>query len=313
MKCITRLYRHQWEDFTLRAIIKSILIILLIVGLMFLVTSPAIAQVVTLPLEGVGFVPQPDGYLSNLQYRDESIHVTIKKVKRSRVECLIARIRIADASQIRTAMSDNRYDKAVYVKALAMAKAANAVIALPGAFLKYTNFGYLIRQGELYRQRPDGKHDILMIDSNGNFHTIPEGTEEDVEAFLSTLDADTSIINSFNFGPILVQNGEALPMRMRFYQYRYKMQRLAIAQIGELEYAIIHCNGKSDASAGMTMADFGAFILEMLPETIVAYNLDGGGSAHVIFNGKAQHKTPDARTICDIIYFASAFLPDGQE
>ena len=48
----------------------------------------------------------------------------------------------------------------------------------------------------------------------------------------------------------------------------------------------------------------------MFPDCKVAYNLDGGGSTHLIINGKKIHQTPNARPISDIIYFASAQVPE---
>lgn len=292
-----------------KPIVQWIVIALMLMALMFFVVSPALAEVEALPLEGTGFAPLEEGFLSDSEYQDDSIHVTIEKMQAGGVECMIARITIADPSQLRTAMSDNRYDKKVYVKAVTMSKAANAVISMNGDFFKYNNYGYLIRQGELYRERPNGEHDILFIDNAGDFHVVQNGTEETVDAFLKELPEELSIVNSFNFGPLLVKDGETVPITTTMYQYRYKMQRLAIVQYGDLEYAIVHCNGKHDATAGMTLAKFAEFIVENIPEAKIAYNLDGGGSAHVIFNNKVQHRTPDARNICDILYFASAVSP----
>ena len=39
----------------------------------------------------------------------------------------------------------------------------------------------------------------------------------------------------------------------------------------------------------------------------MAYNLDGGGSTNVVVDGERIHKTPGARKISDILYFASAW------
>ena len=44
---------------------------------------------------------------------------------------------------------------------------------------------------------------------------------------------------------------------------------------------------------------------EVFPECRIAYNLDGGGSTHLIINGKHVHQTPSSRFISDLIYFAS--------
>lgn len=287
---------------------RRVMIAVLLVLLAFLITSPAVsnAEIRPLPLDtaAYGYAPGEAGYLSDTEYQDESIHVTVEKFKKGKTPVIVARIRIADPSQIRTAMSYDSYDKTAYVKAATMAKKVNAVLAINGDFFKYNKHGYLIRQGVTYREAADGAHDILFIDENGDFTAIPNGTQEEALAHIQSLEA--KVINTFNFGPILVKDGEVQQITTREYQYRYKMARLAIAQIGPLEYAVFHCSGRADATQGLTLADFAAFIKEAVPEVQLAYNLDGGGSAHVIFHNKLQHKNPDARQICDILYFASA-------
>ena len=91
------------------------------------------------------------------------------------------------------------------------------------------------------------------------------------------------------------------------FQYRYPQQRVAICQLGELEYAIVEIYGKTDCSAGTTLQEMADFIAYLFPECRVAYNLDGGGSTNVVVDGERIHKTPGARKISDILYFASAW------
>ena len=69
---------------------------------------------------------------------------------------------------------------------------------------------------------------------------------------------------------------------------------------------IVECDGKSDASYGMSLSTFAEYIAELFPDCRLAYNLDGGGSTNVIFNNKRIHRNPDLRKISDILYFASA-------
>ena len=57
---------------------------------------------------------------------------------------------------------------------------------------------------------------------------------------------------------------------------------------------------------GINLQELADFIPEILPDCKVAYNLDGGGSAHLLINGKMINQTANSRPISDIIYFASA-------
>ena len=297
--------------------IRWVLIAILLAVLALTVSSPALAEIKPLPLDQTvpGYPAQKDGWSGEqgYNYQDESITVTTEFQKHNKVQCSIVRIKIADPSQIRTAMSENDYDKTAYVKATAMAKNVNAIAAVNGDFFKYYDYGYLIRQGVFYREGYSAKHprDILVIDDKGDFHAVANATEESMAAFFADeFPKDRTAVNTFSLGPILVKDGVVQEITTRDFQYRYKMQRAAIVQLGELEYAIVECDGKSDASYGMTIANFAEYIKELFPDCRLAYNLDGGGSTNVIVNGKRIHKNPDARKICDILYFASAYTEE---
>lgn len=240
---------------------------------------------------------------------------TGKSGKNQAVPAAIVRIKVADPSQIRTAMSYDNYDKKDYVKAADMAKHVNAIAAVNGDFFKYHyNVGYVVRQGEFYRDMLNGERDLLIIDQKGDFHTVLAATSEDTAAYLTQMEADgLTAINTFTLGPVLVNDGVAVNIKETAtakhgeFQYRYPQQRVAICQLGELEYAIVEIYGKTDSSAGTTLQEFADFIAYIFPECKTAYNLDGGGSTNVIVDGERIHKTPGARKISDILYFASAY------
>ena len=294
-----------------RTALRRILIALFLLLLPLLLSSPALAEPGVLPLDQLvpGSALLEEGFLSETEYLDDTIHVTTEEQMVGKLPCHIVRIRIADPSQIRTCMSKDRYDDRTYVKAETMAEHVNAVAAVNGDFFKYYyDFGYVVRQGVEYRRECDGTRDVLIIDDLGNFHYVLMATNESLDDFLTNeFPADRQVVNSFTFGPVLAINGEAFTDTITdLYQSRYKMQRVAIVQLDELEYAIVECDGKSDASYGMSLSTFAEYIAELFPDCRLAYNLDGGGSTNVIFNNKRIHRNPDLRKISDILYFASA-------
>ncbi len=244
---------------------------------------------------------------------------------KQKINCYIVRVTVADPSQVRSAMSYDDYDNGKRVKAAEMAKAANAVAAVNGDFFKYFHdSGYIVRQGTFYRNLSNGQRDVLLIDSNGDFHTVDRGDSDSIQAVIDAFPEGVTLVNSFNLGPVLIENGEVRNIKESAvatakksgdqFQYPYRMQRVAIVQLGELQYAIVECNGKADASSGMSIQVFAEYIKDLFPDAKVAYNLDGGGSTNVIFarnvKGKLKferiHKNSDAREISDILYFASA-------
>ena len=269
----------------------------------------------------------------NTEYTDSSIHAVIThdvvqfkdKKGKQKINCYIVRVTIADPTQIRSAMSYDDYDNTKRVKAAEMAKAANAVAAVNGDFFKYFHdSGHIVRQGAFYRDKSNGQRDVLLIDSNGDFHVVYCADSASIQKAVEAFPEGVKLINSFNLGPVLVENGEVKDISQSAvalakksgdqFQYPYRMQRVAIVQLGKLQYAIVECNGKADASSGMSVQVFAEYIKDLFPDALVAYNLDGGGSTNVIFpknvKGKLKferiHKNPDSREISDIIYFASA-------
>jgi len=292
--------------------IRLIVIALLLLLLPLLLSSPALAEEAkSLDLDHLtpGSKPLEEGFLSANEYKDDTIHVTWEEQTYNKQLCHIIRIKIADPSQIRTCMSRDRYEDRAYVKAETMAEHVNAIAAVNGDFFKYYyDFGYVVRQGVEYRKACDGTRDVLLIDDMGDFHYVLMARNESLDAFLANeFPKDRKVINSFTFGPVLVIDGKPFTETITdLYQSRYKMQRAAIVQLDTLEYAIVEVDGKSDASYGMKMVDFGAYIAELFPDCKLAFNLDGGGSTNVIFNNKRIHRNPDLRKISDILYFASA-------
>ena len=347
--------------------VRWVLIAAMLVSMAALMISPALAEVVTLPLDqtvpgqpavegGWRLVPggeaaqdaqvlaggtaqfkvlkydkeshtwaptDQDAAVSKFDwhfYEDESIQVRceyatlIPAYKNKKIQSSVTYIRVANASQVRTAMSYDTYRKGGYVEAADMAKHVNAIAAVNGDFFKYHGkVGYVLRQGEFYRDKLNGKRDMLLIDDLGDFYSVYAATSESAAAFLANLPEGRSIVNTFTLGPVLVENGTARNIQETSvsasgeFQWKYAQQRVAAVQVGPLEYAIVEAYGKTDGSMGMTIQEFADYIAYLFPTCRMAYNMDGGGSTNVVVKGERIHTTPGHRQISDILYFASAY------
>ncbi len=312
---------------------------LLLVCLMLVLSMPSLAEdtaaeTPALPLDHTagGAVPKADGWSYDSEgnesaYTDSTIHITVERgevtltVKKKKVkhETVIVRITIGDVSQLRTAVTKDSYSGRGQAKAESIAKSKNAVVAMNGDFFKYENdVGYVVRQGEFIRDATANKRkrlfDMLVIDSAGDFHIIPQADTKRIKAFEAEelAPAGLTILDTFNLGPALVLDGEVQDIaasevaKEGLYQWKYPQQRICLVQTGRLEYAIVEVYGKTDSTAGMDLQQFAEFVAEQCPDALVAYNLDGGGSTNLIINDKRACKTPGRREITDIIYFASA-------
>ena len=87
---------------------------------------------------------------------------------------------------------------------------------------------------------------------------------------------------------------------------RKPTQRMVIAQDGPLSDVMVCCEGPdNEDSKGLTLEEMGQFMLDLGVET--AYNLDGGGSTAVAFQGGKINvlDTSKNRSVSDIIYFCT--------
>ena len=300
----------------LKAFLAAGLLSILLLSL----AGTASADVVPLDLDIMvhGAPVKKEGWISGGEYQDASIHIISNhksrkpKSSREKTVCRWITIQIADPSQLRTAMSMDSYDDPGTVSARTLAKYVNAVVALNGDYFKYNyDKGYVLRQGVLYRDALDGTWDSLIIDDQGDFHDVLEATSESMAAAISDLEAQgRKPVNVLTFGPVLIKDGQIVrdekdyPREMHYPTLA--TQRIALLQLGPLEYAVVEIDSDGGNGTGMNLGELARFILEIYPDCKMAYNLDGGGSTHLIVNGKQIHNTVSGRAVSDIIYFASA-------
>ncbi len=278
--------------------------------LMLLLCVPALAESkddVSLPIDfSPGKKVNQANYISDMEYKDPTLHVKIEKGRHDDCDYWVARIKIADASQLRTAAAGG-FENQATIKGTFLAQRQNAVLAINGDYYAYHPYGLIIRQGVKYRDQLQGKRDVLLIDEDGNFHQFHIPTAKTIGA---TIDGK-KIINAFHFGPCLVINGEMADLTASDWLVPFeRRQRMCIAQTGELEYMALCCAGPARGSMGMTLYRFTKLAISLGAKE--AYNLDGGDSTMLIFNGeKVNDKgNQNTRDISDILYFASAW--DGK-
>ncbi|MCI5846785.1 MAG: phosphodiester glycosidase family protein [Clostridiales bacterium] len=270
----------------------------------------ALAEVVVLPVDDSAGLPVNEAYYQDAtHYQDPSIQVSIETYPWEQTVCYVARITIANPTQLRTA-SAYGFNRKQVASVQDMANRMNAVLAINGDYSYYqlsTVGCYLLRQGQSYCQRLAPGRDLLVIDENGDFTILQSCTEETLAGYSAG-----AMVNTFNFGPGLVVNGQPLAdnYRAMFNSSLTRNQRAAIAQVekGKLEYICAVCEGdKESKDGGLTMKEWSDFMMTLGVEN--AYNLDGGNSTAIIFHNQKINavQNPRHRKLSDIIYFASAY------
>ena len=272
--------------------------------------------------------PNPDKYTED-GYKDQSISVRVETREMDGMTVNIAFVRIADPSQLRTAVAGDVQNKRVD-NLETIAANVNPVIAMNGDL--YTQLPekktFEVRMGEKIRMKTNNVKDILIIDDLGDFHLFirSEGLhKEDRPYYLSQVKEEgRKITNVFTFGPALVKDGELIDQKKNdSYSYapKYKNPRSAIGQTGKLSYVMVVVSGvRGTKDGGATFAELAQIMFDL--GCVEAYNLDGGNTAQMIMFGPegkdgelkfdfSGDLTAGDRGIKDIIYFATA-VPESE-
>ena len=111
----------------------------------------------------------------------------------------------------------------------------------------------------------------------------------------------------FAFGPVLVENGEVeADENTEVGKAMASNPRTAIGIVDELHYILVVADGRSSESEGLSLYELANVMQGLGCET--AYNLDGGGSSTMYFNGQVINKPTTSghsfkeREVSDIVY-----------
>lgn len=263
----------------------------------------------SLPIDfTAGMTPNPALFTED-GYSDDSITVKLETREADGVVWRLAFVEIKDASQFRTGIAGTKVTSSRVALPSAMAEKYNAVIAISGDY--YANdpakTTYEYRMGQKIRNKRNRKKDILIIDTNGDFHLFVKSDEAEMKAFD---ESDLEILHAFTFGPALVKDGNLLEMDEDYgYNPNGDEPRMAIGQIDTLSYVLVLAEGRTEDSQGVTHQELADFMFDI--GCLEAFNLDGGNTATMVFNGGYyQDKTVNnERAQSDIIYFATAVDP----
>ena len=180
----------------------------------------------------------------------------------------------------------------------------NAIVAVNGDFATFNNGGIIIRNGSLFRANRSTRH-MLAIDQNGDF--IPYINPPDDAKPAGDEMLAQGVWQTMIFGPVLVADGAAVPLPENFFINTSGAlePRTAIAQLGPLHYLILVVDGRQDGySQGVSLEKLQEMFLEY--GAITAFNLDGGGSTTMCFQGNVINRPANGgqRHVPDIIYIA---------
>jgi exopolysaccharide biosynthesis protein len=234
-------------------------------------------------------------------YSDGNISVTLKEYRQNDTTIYVADVELSSSSYLKTALAQGSYGKNVTATTSEIAESVNAILAINGDFYGAQEKGYVIRNGTLYRDTAIDNQEDLVIYKDGSFGIINESEVTAQELI------QNGAVQTLSFGPALIQNGSiAVTSDEEVGKAMASNPRTAIGIIDENHYVFVVSDGRTDESEGLSLSQLAQFMQSLGVET--AYNLDGGGSSTMYFNGSVVNnpttggsKTKE-RSVSDIVY-----------
>ncbi|MDR6415152.1 phosphodiester glycosidase family protein [Pseudarthrobacter sulfonivorans] len=224
----------------------------------------------------------------------------------STVTYYVADVVLDDATTLQSAFANDSFGENITETTSAIAEANNAVFAINGDYYGFRDTGIVIRNGVVFRD--EGARQGLAFYRDG---TVKEYDETTTTA--EQLVAD-GVWNTLSFGPSLLDNGavaqgiEEVEVDTNFgnHSVQGEQPRTAVGVTDENHLVFVVVDGRSPGySAGVTMTGL-AEIMKGLGAT-TAYNLDGGGSSTMYFNGSLVNNPlgeNKERGTSDILYIS---------
>ena len=239
--------------------------------------------------------------LSDNSYSDGNINIEITKYREYDTDIYVAEVTVTSAEYLETAFAQDTYGKNVTAKTSEIAEACSAILAVNGDFYGAQSSGYVIRNGVLYRETAsDSEQEDLVIYKDGTFEIIKEGSISASELL------DNGAVQVLSFGPGLIEDGQiTVTENDEVDKAKGSNPRTAIGQIDDLHYVFVVSDGRTDESTGLSLNQLAEFMQSLGVKT--AYNLDGGGSSTMVFNGTVvNNPTTDGnkikeRSVSDIV------------
>jgi exopolysaccharide biosynthesis protein len=238
--------------------------------------------------------------------------ITIKKVVtgtgNDTITYFVADVVIGDATQLRSAFAENKYGDNIIANTSAIAKENNATFAINGDYYGYRRSGYLIRNGVVYRDVPARQGMAFFRDGTAKLYDEKSTTTEKLLA--------EGVWNTLSFGPGLVDGGQIpvgidqveVDTNIGNHPIQGQQPRTGIGMISPNHLLFIAADGRSGGySRGVTMPEFASIFKELGAQ--YAYNLDGGGSTTMYFNGALVNNPLGKgreRGTSDILYIGPA-------
>lgn len=233
-------------------------------------------------------------------YRSPEISITLETVSvgegNDKITYHVADVYIAGMENFVTYTANNEMRYFGTQEVMKMDAAANAVLSLSGDFLTYQKGGFLMRNGVVYSESSNFVS-ICVLYADGSMETYEPKTY-DIEEIKAK-----GAVQVWSFGPpLLDENGRVKDYYNVSTAVSYANPRSAIGYYEPGHYLFVLVDGRQAGySKGMRIDELAKIFEDRGCK--LAYNLDGGGSAVMVYNHErySQQSNGGDRKLGDIL------------
>ncbi|MGO2542627.1 MAG: phosphodiester glycosidase family protein [Specibacter sp.] len=221
-------------------------------------------------------------------FTSQNAALTIKQVTNGSGDATLnyfaATLKLTDATALKSAFAENKFGENITEKTSAIARDKDAVFAINGDYYGFRDTGIVIRNGVAYRDA--GTREGLAFYRDGTVEVYDETATD-----AATLVAN-GVWNTLSFGPSLIEHGgvkdgiDTIEIDTNFGNHSIQglQPRTAVGVVGPNQLVFVVVDGRSSGySTGVTMTELAQIMLDQ--GATAAYNIDGGGSSTMYFNG----------------------------
>ena len=226
---------------------------------------------------------------------DGTAIIEITKERHYDSNCFVARIITSNPRLLRSCFANDNFSSVGEMTSVA--EDHDAIFMINADWCTIDFFcNFVIRNGEVYRDGfawgAYGAYFCIMDDGHLNFVDLHTTAEDALKA---------GVVHSFSFwGDNLFQDGK--PHANEHGKHPRTFMGEVPRNDDMLEYIIVVADGRSQESAGLTPLEEANILYEK--GCNIGYNLDGGGSSEMVFDGKILNVPSDGheRRDHDFIY-----------
>ena len=250
-----------------------------------------------------------DGTVTDDGYTSDDTEISLDTVTQGSgddtVTYYVAHVALDDATQLRSAFAQDKFGTNITEDTSDIAADHGAILAVNGDYYGFRDTGIVIRNGVVYRD--EGAREGLAFFTDGRVEVYDETATTADE-----LVAD-GVWNTLSFGPAVVEDGKVVDgiedvevdTNVGNHSIQGEQPRTAIGVDDDGNLIIVVVDGRDTGySRGATMTELAQIMIDQ--GAVTAYNLDGGGSSTLYFDGEVVNRPSNGgeRGTSDILYVA---------